>query len=1057
MGRVITGAKGGGGSGDKGGNRGTEIASIAYMKLLVALSEGEIAGGFTGKEIYLDGTPLLDDNGNENFPGVTWEWRSGTIDQASIQGFPAVENEVSTGFDLKYGTPWVKSINNTQLSAVRLRLKFPQGLYAMRDSGGKNGYRVEFAIDLSTDGSTYVEYGRDAADGIANTGYERSYRIDLPPATSGWQIRVRRLTPDSTDGRHADASRIESMTEIVDAKFRYSHTALLFIQFDAKLFDGKTPTVTVKTKGIIVRVPANYDPVSRTYIGTWDGTFKWAWTNNPAWIFYDLLLNKRYGLGQRLSADQVDKWTLYQIARYCDEQVSDGMGGKEARWLCDLYLSQRTDAWTVLMDLANIFQGMISWSNNLLTVNADMPRELDPDFVFNKSNIAGQFTFSSASEKTNYSAAIVTWSNPANGYNDDQASVMAQDLSARFGFNILEKTAVGCTRESEAQRRGLWEIETNRYDNAVEFKTGLEGRIPRIGQVIGISNARQAGRSNGGRVSAAAGTKITLDRITSAKAGDRLIINLPSGKAEGRSVVSVSGRGVTVDRTYSETPVAEAGWILDQQDLAIQQFRVKRVAINDDKTVTLSGIEYNPNKYPRIDDGAIIEDRPTTVVPPRGQEMPTNITISSSYRVEQGIGITTLEVSWDVVKNAVAYEAQWRLDNGEWINVPRTGNTRFSVDGIYAGRYLVRVRAINALDIASLWATSNETTLTGKVGRPPVPVNLRTTPVNWGIQIDWGIPAGAEDTAYTELQYSKAMDGTSALLLSDVPYPQANYLQMGLRAGQEFWYRARLVDRIGNQSDWTSWVRGLSNDNAADYLGEIAKDFLSSADGERLTSGIDTNLEAALQNALANNATVDHQWAQYGEVRADILIVKTTVADVGKSLADLTTQVQSQVGNITAALQDKMTAMVDSSGASAIHTLRAGVRINGVEYNAGMSIAVIAEAGRPVVTRIGFIADQFVLMTGSGGAQFSPWAAVGGQVFISDAFIQNGSITNAKIGDYIQSNNYVPGMMGWRIDKSGTFEINGYSAGAGRLLIASNRIISFNELGQAACVMGERL
>lgn len=838
MGRVITGAKGGGGSGDKGGNRGTEIASIAYMKLLVAISEGEIAGGFTGRDIYLDGTPLLDDRGNSNFPGVTWEWRSGTVDQASIQGFPAVENEIATGIDLKYGTPWVKSINNTQLSAVRLRLKFPNGLYVMRDSGGKNGYRVEFAIDISTDGSTYTEYGKDIADGIANTGYERSYRIDLPPATSGWQIRVRRLTPDSTDGRHADTSRIESMTEIVDAKSRYPHTALLFIQFDAKLFDGKTPTVTVRTKGMIVRVPSNYDPIARTYAGTWDGTFRWAWTNNPAWVFYDLLLNRRYGLGRRISADQVDKWMLYQIARYCDEPVSDGRGGKEARLLCDLYLSQRTDAWTVLMDLANIFQGMISWSNNLLTVNADMPRELDPDFVFNKSNIAGQFTFSGSSEKTNYSAAIVTWSNPVNGYQDDQASVMVQDLTSRFGFNILEKTAVGCTRESEAQRRGLWEIETNRYDAAVEFKTGLEGRIPRVGHVIGINNARQAGRANGGRISAAAGTKITLDRTITAKAGDRLITNLPSGKAEGRTVVSVSGRGVTVDRPYSELPAAEAGWILDQPDLAIQQFRVKRVAFGDNNVVTISGIEYNPNKYPRIDDGAIIEDRPTTVVPPRGQEMPANIAITSSYRVEQGIGITTMEVAWDAVKYAVAYEAQWRMDSGDWINVARTGNTRFKVDGIYAGRYQVRVRAINSLDIASMWATSAETFLTGKIGRPPVPLNFRTTPINWGIRLDWGMPAGAADTSYTEIHYAKAKDGTDALLLSDVPYPQTSYQQMGLRIGQEFWFRARFVDRIGNQGDWTEWTRGESSIDVEDLANavldeikqtELFKDMIESA------------------------------------------------------------------------------------------------------------------------------------------------------------------------------------------------------------------------------------
>lgn len=894
---VIRGSKGGGGGGDKGGNRGTEIASVAYMKILLALTEGEAAGDFTGKDIYLDGTPLLDDAGNENFPGVTWEWRSGTVDQDYIAGFPAVENEITVGTELKYGTPWVKSINNTQLSAVRLRLKFPNGVYKLRDSGGKDGYRIEFAIDISTDGGPYVEYGTDEADGIADAGYERSYRIDLPAATSGWQIRVRRLTENTTDGRHADISRIESMTDIVDAKLRYPHTSILFIQFDSKLFDGKTPNVTVKMKGIIVRVPANYDPISRTYSGIWDGTFKWAWTNNPAWIFYDLVLNKRYGLGKRITADLVDKWTLYQIAQYCDASVSDGAGGKEARYLCDLYISQRTDAWTVLMDLANIFRGMISWSNNLLSVDADMPRELDPDFVFNKSNIVGAFNFSSTSEKTNYSSAIVTYSNPANGYQDDQASAWVPEISSRFGFNTIELTRIGCTRESEAQRHGLYAIETNRDDNAVEFKTGLEGRIPRIGKVIGVNNAPQAGRDNGGRVSAASGTKVTLDRITTAKAGDTLIVNLPTGKSEGRKVKSVSGRAVTVEIAYSITPNAESAWVLDQPDLAIQLFRVKRLMVNSDNTVTINGLPYNPNKFPRVDDGAVIEDRPVSVVPPRGQGMPENIAISSVYRVEQGIGITTMVVTWNTVKNAVAYEAQWRQNNGDWINVPRTGNTRFKVDGIYSGRYVVRIRAVNALDIASLWATSAETELTGKVGKPPMPVNLATQPLVFGIGISWGFPSGAQDTQKTEIHYSATVNGDSPLLLADVPYPSSSYQQMGLLAGKTFWYRARLVDRLGNQSDWTEWVFGQSSTDVSDITDSILKEMEetgllkdvveNAVDSNEKIAGMANDIKQANDELEQQAKDIAQNAQNIGKVQTSVNELSSTVGDVSSSLSQL--------------------------------------------------------------------------------------------------------------------------------------------------------------------------
>jgi predicted phage tail protein len=945
--QMIAGSKGsgGGGSSDKGGNRGTEIASVAYMKLLLALSEGEIAGGFTGKDIYLDGTPLQDENGLANFPGVTWEWRSGTPDQDYIQGFPSVENETSLGYELKYGTPWVKSITNTQLSAVRLRLKFPNGLYYMRDSGGKNGYRVEYAIDISTDGSTYTEYGTDAADGIGNTGYERSYRIDLPPATSGWQIRVRRLTENSTDGRHADTTRIESMSEIVDAKLAYPHTALLFIQFDAKLFDGRTPTVTVKTKGILCRIPANYDPVNRTYAGTWDGTFRWAWTNNPAWVFYDLVLSKRYGLGRRISADQVDKWALYKIAQYCDAPVSDGAGGKEARFLCDLYLQSRSDAWTVLMDMASIFRGMLSWSNNLLTVDADMPRELDPDFVFNKSNIVGQFNFSGSSEKTNYSAAIVTYSNPANGYKDDQASVHVQAVSSRFGFNTLDMTAVGCTRESEGQRRGLWAIETNRDDNAVEFTTGMEGRLPRVGKIIGVNNAPLAGRANGGRVAAATATKITLDRNVAAKAGDRLIVNLPTGKSEGRDVKSVSGRVLTVTQPFSVVPDTESAWVLDQPDLGIQLFRVKRVARKDDNLVTISGLPYNPNKFARIDDGAIIEDRPVSIVPPRNQEMPSNIQIGSSYRVEQGIGITTMEVTWDGVKNAVAYEAQWRQNSGDWINASRTGNTRFEVDGIYAGRYTVRVRAINALDVASAWATSVETQLNGKVGKPPIPVNLKTESLVFGIRLSWSFPAGAQDTLKTEIHYSETSAGDSPLLLSDVPYPSSSYQQMGLLAGKRFWYRARLVDRIGNQGDWTEWVMGESSTDVSDITKavleqmmqtELVKDMIEDAvatnktvadmadqiaqNADQLAEAVGANRQMAeglIQHSLAIADIVFRQSVQNGANSAKFEQLREVVATETEARVTDVTRLEAKTDGNTAELVEVRQALTTETEARA--------------------------------------------------------------------------------------------------------------------------------------------
>ncbi|WP_410742564.1 TipJ family phage tail tip protein [Citrobacter freundii] len=1037
------------------------IQSIARAKVLIALGEGEFAGGLDGKNIFLGDsssyTPLQNADGSYNFNNVKYEFRSGTQDQDYIQGFPGIENELQVSYELKQAVPYVRAVSNTQLSALRIRLGWPT-LLLQKNNGDKVGTRVEYAIDLSVDGGPYETVVNGAVDDKTTSLYERSHRVNLPKASTGWQLRVRRITPDSTSMNIVDTMRVVAVTEIIDAKLRYVNTALLYVEFDAKQFPNGIPQVVCNPKGRIIRVPDTYDPETRTYSGTWEGVFKWAWTDNPAWIYYDIILNERFGLGQRIDATQIDKWELYRIAQYCDQLVPDGKGGSgtEPRFRCNVYIQDRNDAWTVLRDLAGIFRGMTYWGDNKMYVLADMPR--DVWHIYNHASVVeGKFTFADPSETTRNTAALVNWSDPANHYKDTPEPVYDSDLAMRFDYRQLEMTAIGCTRQSEANRRGRWALLTNGIGEVVTFSTGMD--VPPVGEVIGVTANELAGRTIGGRVSAVNGRNITLDRAADVKAGNRLFLNLPSGTAQARTVQAVNGNTVTVTTPYSETPEAECNWGVDSDDLFIALFRVTGTRDNNDGTFEVTGTTYNPDIYSAVDTGARLDERPVSVIPPGVQAPPGNIVVDSYSTVNQNIAITTMRVAWDSVQGAVAYEAEWRRDSGNWISVPRTSSLGFEVQGIYSGRYLVRVRAVNASDVSSVWATSSEVNLTGKVGNPPKPVGFATTPINWGIRLNWGFPANTGDTLKTEIQYTANSDFSNPLLLSDVPYPSAEYTQLGLKAGQEFWYRAQLVDRTGNESGWTDWVRGVSNANADDYLGDIADDFLTSADGDRLTSDIDTNLEAALQNALANHGTVEHQWAQYGEVRADILVVKTTIADVDKAMAEMSTQVQAQgtmltsvdgkvstvdgrvsavdrkvdilgqttsqqYSQVTAVLQDKLTAMVDSTGASAIHTLKVGLRINGQEYNAGMSIAALAQPGQPVVTRIGFNANQFVLMSGSGDTQYSPFAVVNGQVIIRDTVIGDGTISNAKIGNYIQSNNYVTGSVGWHINKNGNSEFN---------------------------------
>ncbi|WP_343437069.1 host specificity protein J [Enterobacter roggenkampii] len=1041
---AIKGRKGGSSSSRTPTEQPDDLQSVAKAKILLALGEGELAGGLTARDIYLDGTALENADGSQNFSGVAWEFRSGTQAQKYIQGIPGTENEINVGTEVSSTTAWTRTFTNTQLSAVRLRLKWPS-LFKQEDDGDLVGYSVNYAIDLQTDGGTWLTVLNTSVTGKTTSGYERSHRIDLPQAGSTWTIRLRKITADANSAKIGDTMTLQSFTEVIDAKLRYPNTALLYIEFDSSQFNGSIPQISCEPSGRVIRVPDNYDPETRTYSGTWTGAFKWAWTDNPAWIFYDLVVTDRFGLGNRLTAANIDKWTLYQVAQYCDQPVPDGKGGSgtEPRYTCNVYIQDRNDAYTVLRDFAGIFRGMTYWGDNQIVALADMPR--DVDFTYTHANVVdGKFVYSSSTTKSRYTNALVSWSDPANGYADAMEPVFEQELVARYGFNQLEITAIGCTRQSEANRKGRWGILTNNKDRIVTFDVGLDGNIPQPGYIIAVSDRNLSGRDLGGRLSAVNGRVLKLDRVPSAKAGDRIMVNLPSGITQSRTIQSLSGEMVTVTTAFSELPQAEAVWVIESDELYAQQYRVVSVTDNNDGTYTITGANHDPDKYARIDTGAVIDQRPVSVIPPGNQSPPGNIAINSFSVVQQNISVETMRVSWDQAQNAIAYEAQWRRNDGNWVNVPRSSTTSFDVPGIYAGRYLVRVRAINAAEISSGWGYSEEKTLTGKVGNPPKPVGFTATGINWGIRLNWGFPANTGDTLKTEIQYTANSDFSDPFLLSDVPYPSAEYTQLGLKAGQEFWYRAQLVDRTGNESGYTDWIRGMSNDNADDYLGDIANDFLTSADGERLTGDIDTNIEGILQNALANHGTVEHQWAQYGEVRADILVVKTTIAEVDKAMAELSTQVQAQIEDVTASLEDKLTAVVDASGASAIYTLKTGVRINGVMYNAGMSIAVLAEAGKPVVTRVGFNANQFVLMSGSGDTQYSPFAVINGQVFMSSAFIQDGTITNAKIGDFIQSNNYVAGSVGWRLDKSGTFENYGSTAGEGAMK-QTNQTISVRD------------
>ena len=1176
--KVLKGRKGGSSSSRTPTEQPDDLQSVAKAKILIALGEGEFAGQLTGKDIYLDGTALENADGSHNFSGVTWEFRAGTQAQKYIQGIPGTENEISVGTEVSSATAWTRTFTNTQLSAVRLRLKWPS-LFKQEDDGDLVGYSINYAIDLQTDGGAWQTVLNTSVTGKTTSGYERSHRIDLQQAGSTWTIRLRKITSDANSAKIGDTMTLQSFTEVIDAKLRYPNTALLYIEFDSSQFNGSIPQISCEPRGRVIRVPDTYDPETRTYSGIWTGAFKWAWTDNPAWIFYDLVVTDRFGLGDRLTVANVDKWTLYQVAQYCDQQVPDGKGGSgtEPRYICNVYVQERNDAHTVLRDFAAIFRGMTFWGGDQIVALADMPR--DVDYSYTRANVIdGRFNYASSTSKTRYTSALVSWSDPDNAYADAMEPVFEQALVARYrGFNQLEMTAIGCTRQSEANRKGRWGILTNNKDRVVSFDVGLDGNIPQPGYIIAVADELLSGKVMGGRISAVNGRVIRLDRVADVAAGDRLILNLPSGASQSRTIQAVNGESVTVTTAYSETPQTEAVWVVESDELYAQQYRVVSVSDNGDGTFSITGASHDPLKYARIDTGAIIDQRPVSVIPPGNQSPPANIVISSFSVVQQNISVETMRVSWDQAQNAIAYEAQWRRNDGNWVNVPRSSTTSFDVPGIYAGRYLVRVRAINAAEISSGWGYSEEKTLTGKVGNPSKPVGfIASENVVFGIELNWGFPANTDDTLKTEIQYSLTGTEDDAMLLADVSYPQRKYQQMGLKAGQIFWYRAQLVDRSGNESGYTEWVRGQASidvsditdvileeikdsdtfkdliENAVDSNEKIAgmaddikqandelelqaKDIaknaldvgkvqtsvneLSSTVGEvssslseleqtvvtadtalgqridsisvsmdGMTGGVKNSAIAIIQNGLAQvatrkrlSATVAGNSAQLDRIdevivnekeatarsllslQTDVNGNKASINSLNQTFSDYQQAMATQVNSITATVNGHTSAITTNAEAianvngdlKAMYSIKVGLSSNGQYYAAGMGIGV-ENTPSGMQSQVIFLADRFAVTHQAGATVTLPFVIQNGQTIIRDTVIGDGTISNLKIGSYIQSSTWDgTGNVGWHINKSGYATFNNVTVRGS--IYATNGNFSFNGSGNTTVINGNGL
>ncbi|HDS1228748.1 TPA: DUF1983 domain-containing protein [Stenotrophomonas maltophilia] len=818
---------------------------MAVARIIDLVSEGEIRGLVAGNQsIYLNQVPIQNPDGGLNFAGVTVDTRSGTQDQEYIPGFPSVENEISVNVELRSDQPVVRTVSGSDLSAVRIRLAVPALQKVDEENGDRNGYSISYAVDVSVDGGAYTTVLNDEITGKTTTQYERSRRIDLP-AGSQWQVRIRRLTPNQNNSLISDTVNVLSMTEIIDVKLRYPNSALCAVQVDASQFQN-IPSRSYRVWGRIIRVPSNYDPIARTYSGVWDGTFKSAWTNNPAWVFFDIVTNDRFGLGNRIPLDWVDKWRLYQIAQYCDQLVSDGMGGQEPRFTCSLYLQSRADAYKVLQDMAGMFRGISFYAAGQIMASADMPK--DPGPTYSQANvIEGRFHYEGSGRRTRHTVALVSWTDPDDFGRQKVEVVQHLDAIARYGVNQTEVTAIGCHSRAQAQRVGNHILYTESLETeTVSFAVGLDALNCMPGDVIQVADPNRAGRRNAGRIRAAGASSLTLDLVPETMAvGDTLRATLPNGRTEGRTINGIDAATgvVTVSAPWSAVPVPQSVWATESSDLVLQLFRVIAVTEGEELTYNITALKHVPGKYAAIDDGTRLEQPPISIIPPSVQPPPTNVALSSHVVIEQGIATPTLTIQWEPADKAIAYDVEWRRDDLNWVRQGRVATTSIEVPGIYAGQYLARVRAVNALNAVSLPAMSPLTTISGKTEPPPAVTSLTATSVVYGIRLDWAFPPGATDTQRTEIWRSSGPNRETATKLGDYAYPQ-NRLQLdGLAAGARFFFWARLVDRSGNIGPWYpagTGVMGESSTDAAAYEEYFRNKITESALGQALRGKIDS-------------------------------------------------------------------------------------------------------------------------------------------------------------------------------------------------------------------------
>jgi predicted phage tail protein len=773
----ISGAKkggGGGGTESKDTLRSTQTAAVLDL-----VSEGPCIGLVNDlKSIYLDGVPVVAQTGEANIEGVRAEWTSGLISQPAIDDMDGVQAEV--GVKVTAATPLVRSVTAaTSASKLRVTLGIPQLTKQDTSSGDLNGSSVQVAIDLQTNGGGYVQVAARTVDGKCTSRYQFAFLIDLSGA-GPWDLRVRRVTPDSTSVTLQDEVWWDSYTLITSLSLRYPCSSLVGLKVGAEKFSS-IPRRSYDWMGLVVSVPSNYDPYSRNYTGTWDGTFKEAWTNNPAWVFFDVATKKRYGAGRRISTALLNKWTLYQIGRYCDAVntsgtyvgVPDGRGGVEPRFTCNAWITEQKEAYTLLQELAALMRGCVSWWGGSVDLMQDAPS--DAVMLYTPANVVGgSFRYEGTSKGLKKSGCIVWWNDPTNFGKATPELYQDPELVARYGVETMTLRSLGCTSRGQAARMAKWAVYSEAHEGmVVRFAVGSEGALSGLGRIIQTSDPIVSGDRAGGRVIAMTATTVRLDKAVTLAAGTVYTLALMVPDATDPFKISAVDRTVTTGAGTTDTLTLSGGvpagatlggvWILKSPSLYPQTWRVLSVSEGaptkeGGQTYEIAAVAHNPSKWGYIEQGLKLESRVVSRVSLTAAA-PMNLVCKETIVTVAGQVSSTATLSWTPGAPGQRYEVSWRHRLGIWNVQAETSANTCDITGLTAGRLDVSVRAVNVIgnrSTALLPSGAGYYLLVGKDAPPSNVANFGVAVASGQAAFTWGYP---EDSDYDVTEIRMVADG----------------------------------------------------------------------------------------------------------------------------------------------------------------------------------------------------------------------------------------------------------------------------------------------------------